>query len=293
MKRELMKVFWVNCAIIIGSTAFGAQAADLYSSSRKDTAGCASCNSSFGWPGFYFGINGGYGWGAGSNLTASSYQQDDAAAIVETVKLPVEGGFGGGQIGYNIQRDRIVFGIEADIQGADLAGDAHVEAVNSSWRDIGYVRTDAWAKTNLDWFGTVRARAGYTIANTLIFATGGFAFGGATNSLTQSFYSADPEPPVTLGDAKSSNATLTGYAIGGGIEAALSPSWSIKAEYLRIDLGSTSLATNRDITYPYGNYCVHDSCSDNGHASIDVSHVYDTFRIGLNRKIGQSYEPLK
>ena len=33
-------------------------------------------------------------------------------------KFSTEGGFGGGQLGFNVQRDRVVFGLEADIQGA-------------------------------------------------------------------------------------------------------------------------------------------------------------------------------
>src|SRR5271168_4447764 len=57
------------------------------------------------WEGAYIGVNGGYGW-SDSNFTEP------------------EGGFGGGQIGYNWQRDRFVFGVEGDFQGADISGTA-------------------------------------------------------------------------------------------------------------------------------------------------------------------------
>jgi outer membrane immunogenic protein len=302
MKRGFMKTLWVSLVVTSGAIASTAQAADLYSSPNLGGARRAPCDACSAWPGFYMGINGGYGWGEISNLTAWSYQQDDIAINEQTTKLPVSGGFGGGQIGYNIQRDHLVFGIEADFQGADLKGDAHVQAVNTApYRDIGFVRTDAWAGTNLDWFGTVRGRLGYTISNTLIFATGGFAYGGATDSLRQSVSSSDIPPypaPATDSAAPTKNGTLTGYAVGGGFETALTPSWSIKAEYLHIDLGTTSLeAASGDMTYTHqsSEYCTYDqgTCVDRGNSSIKMNHTYDTVRVGLNYKPGRTYEPLK
>ena len=79
------------------------------------------------WQGAYIGINGGYGW-SNSNFTEP------------------EGGFGGGQIGYNWQRDRFVFGVEGDFQGGDIGG----------------IKTTAFdnASSDINWFSTVRGRVG-------------------------------------------------------------------------------------------------------------------------------------
>ncbi len=36
----------------------------------------------------------------------------------------------------------------------------------------------------LDWFGTVRARVGYTVGAALLYGTGGLAIGGVQDKLT-------------------------------------------------------------------------------------------------------------
>ncbi len=84
------------------------------------------------WSGLYFGANGGYGWA------------DNDSSI--------NGGFGGGQIGYNFQRGKIVFGAETDIRAPVLRGAA---------------------SATLDYFGTVRGRVGYAFDRTLVYGTGG------------------------------------------------------------------------------------------------------------------------
>ncbi len=287
MKCGLRKVLRVSPAAAAVFVALSAQAADLYgpSMSMKDVYPYGAA----GWAGLYLGVNGGYGWGSSSDLNASAFQYGDPYAVATAAKLKADGGLGGGQIGYNWQWGTLVAGIEADIQGSNIGGSASANAVNY----YSFVYTDAWAQTNLDWFGTLRGRLGMSAGSWLVYGTGGLAFGGVRDSLGQSLLSNDTTPYSTLKtDAASRNATLTGYAAGGGIEKKLTPSWSVKAEYLRIDLGSTTLSANRDIAYSYNQYCL-TTCTDNGNSSVKINHVYDTVRFGLNYKIGQSYEPLK
>ena len=54
------------------------------------------------------------------------------------------------------------------------------------------------------------------------YITGGVAFGDINNSV----------------GAASSRTTKSGYALGGGIEAALTGPWTAKVEYLYVDLGN-------------------------------------------------------
>ena len=94
-------------ASVIALTA-AANAADL---SQAPSAVSYKDAPSYGvnWSGLYVGVNGGYGW--------------DASKIGSRWGLWVsspEGGFGGGQIGYNVQQGNIVFGVEADFQAADI-----------------------------------------------------------------------------------------------------------------------------------------------------------------------------
>ncbi len=196
------------------------------------------------WNGAYVGINGGYAWGGNSDVTA----------YVDPSFAPT-GWFGGGQIGYNWQgrlHPNLVLGIEADIEGADINGS-------------GTVTGAATASTSLDWFGTLRGRAGYAVGNALLYGTGGFAYGGVQDKLTVS------------GTPVQHDATATGYAAGGGLEYAFNPAWSAKAEYQYINLGKDSLAlTSGGVV---------------GSASFD--HEYNTVRLGLNDHILPGYEPLK
>ena len=129
--------------------AASANAADIYrpeAGGYKDGPAYVPVNT---WTGFYIGANGGYGWNA-------NHHSDDL--------LDPAGGFGGGQIGYNWQGGfgfgpHLVLGIEADIQGADISDSV------------------AGVKSQVNWFGTVRGRIGYAFDRTLIYGTGGFAYG--------------------------------------------------------------------------------------------------------------------
>jgi outer membrane immunogenic protein len=150
------------------------------------------------WEGAYVGVNGGYGW---SN---SNFNEPDGA-------------FGGGQIGYNWQRGRIVFGLEGDIQASDINASSAVP--------FGTSRTD------IDWFSTVRGRLGFASGPWLFYGTGGVAFADVNNRV-------DVAPNLTLHNSD----TQVGYAVGGGVEWAFAKNWSAKAEYLYLGLGDDTLS---------------------------------------------------
>ncbi len=84
------------------------------------------------------------------------------------------------------------------------------------------------SKSELDWFGTVRGRIGYAFDTSLVYFTGGFAYGGLDNQIDIDHleywrYQND--------------GTATGYVLGGGYEYKFSLAWSVKAEYQYINLG--------------------------------------------------------
>lgn len=210
--------------------ALSANATDMYRGSLKDAPPPPVYVAAPTWSGFYIGVNGGYGWTANDG------------------PLVPEGGFGGGQIGYNWQGlfgySPWVIGIEADLQGAgisDSASDGIVSVENS-----------------LNWFGTVRGRIGYAAGPALIYATGGFAYGEvqAKGSL--------------LGLAFDVSETQTGYVVGGGVEYKVNPAWSVKAEYQYINLDASDLNGAGPL---------------NGSIFSDRSEV-NTFRVGLNYAVG-------
>jgi outer membrane immunogenic protein len=190
------------------------------------------------WTGFYVGANIGYGWA----------RDDDSFSNFQP-----EGIFGGGQIGFNVQRGNFVFGIEADLQASDI---------NDKARFVTGAGDVVTLKSEFDWFGTVRGRIGYAMDRTLIYFTGGFAFGGVDNS-------------VTINGVKfGKDSTETGYVLGGGIEHKFGPSWSLKGEYQFISL---------------------DASNDNvplGFRDKDQSDIH-TVRLGINYHFNRDIEPLK
>lgn len=74
------------------------------------------------WTGFYVGLNAGYAWGnsdptlAGNPLVSPFFF---SALTGSPPNLRPAGFIGGGQIGYNWQHDRWVFGAEVDFSGLD------------------------------------------------------------------------------------------------------------------------------------------------------------------------------
>jgi opacity protein-like surface antigen len=65
----------------------------------------------------------------------------------------------------------------------------------------------------------------------LLYATGGFAYGGARSDTTI-VQSIDDPPLSTLMTSGSFSKTRVGYAVGAGGEWMLSSNWSAKPEYL-------------------------------------------------------------
>jgi outer membrane immunogenic protein len=130
-----------------------------------------------------------------------------------------DGWFAGGTLGYNLQRGQWVVGVEADLSWADLRG--KTEEANCM-----LVLGDC--RTTIDWFGTLRARAGILINPTaLVYATGGFAWAGIEH---RDF------------NGNRSDTKKSGWTIGGGVEAAIGGNWTAKAEYLYLDFGQTPAA---------------------------------------------------
>jgi outer membrane immunogenic protein len=209
-----------------------ATAADMYrppEASYKDAPAYVGVN----WSGLYLGVNGGYGWNANHDNNW----------------LDPEGGFGGGQIGFNVQRGNIVLGAEADLQGADISDRAGGQG--------------EWGRAQMDWFGTLRARAGLTFDRALIYATGGLAFGNVTKNLCYP-------------SCESRSETQTGWVAGGGLEYKVARDWSVKGEYQYLDLDASSLNGPGPLAWGGG-----------------TRTQVNTARLGLNYFVGGGYEPLK
>ncbi len=75
-----------------------------------------------------------------------------------------------------------------------------------------------------------------TFSNFLFYTTGGLAV--TTLNVANSF--SDINTPAHGVGSSSRSVVRAGWVIGGGIEAALSAKWTLKAEYLYADFGSAA-----------------------------------------------------
>jgi outer membrane immunogenic protein len=222
-----MKKLALTVAILSIST-LGATAADL-APQPYYTKAPAPVPAAYNWSGGYVGIEGGYGWGH-SDQTDSGIP----AAVVPPVPPPVvvsilgdghyslNGGLVGGTAGYNWQTGPIVFGLEGDYSWSDIQGSSNVCGPTTA--------TPHPCGTELDSLGTFRGRIGYAMGatgNWLLYATGGLAVGDVHGS--------DALTPASGGEFRA------GWTVGAGVEVAVAPNWTVKAEYLHVDLGSAQL----------------------------------------------------
>jgi len=163
----------------------------------------------FSWTGFYIGTNVGFG---GDKFNYDLYA---LTVPVASASVTSSGWFLGGQLGYNYQfANNVVAGLETDIQWADISGTVSVGPYS--------------AGSSVDYFGTIRARVGYAFDRFLPYLTGGAAYGRTSTD-------------ASVGVAAVSRAnTSWGWTIGGGGEYALTNNWTVKTEYLYVDLGSAN-----------------------------------------------------
>lgn len=224
-----MKKILLSSVALLGLSA-GAFAADL--PSRRAPAPAFIAAPVFTWTGFYAGVNLGYGWGNSDNDTivvpAGTPGFGPAGATAVFSDSNNDGVLGGAQIGYNFQTGMFVFGVEADIQAADMGGNNNgVAVVTAGAAPAGFVF--ARQGSSLDWFGTVRARAGVAFDRTLVYATGGFAFGGGDSDNCGGVFAGGV---VGCGD----DDTRTGWTIGGGVEYAFTNNLTLGVEGLYVNL---------------------------------------------------------
>jgi outer membrane immunogenic protein len=192
----------------------------------------------YNWTGFYVGLNAGGVFSRSSfDMTASNFFGGSAPLIGAdgTTRLNRTGFTGGGQAGYNWQSGAFVFGLEADINYTDVRASASVTRGAAPGLPLGYT---VFESAKSDWLFTLRPRAGVTSGNALFYVTGGLAV--ADYKFTQGNFFPDCPCGVTSTLSK----TKAGWTVGAGIEYAIDSAWSVKGEYLYVDLGSESFADN-------------------------------------------------
>ncbi len=167
----------------------------------------------FTWTGFYLGGNAGIDFGR--------FSEDGGTYFGNGF-----GGLYGITGGYNYQSGPLVAGVEADLDFGGVSG-------------TGSPYTSVWSSGNVTGEGSLRGRFGYALDRALIYVTGGYTGAILKGSVTD--FAGSPSIYA------SQSAYLNGFALGGGLEFAVSNHISLKAEYLFNDYGSASyFAGTRD-----------------------------------------------
>jgi opacity protein-like surface antigen len=177
--------------------------------------------AAYNWNGFYIGAYLGADWGH-----MNWRFLDDGA----TVDLHFAGLLGGGEIGYNYQVGKWVFGVEGDVGGTHIRGAQ--TCPNGFFYDC---------EMNYNWVSTATARIGYAYWDRLLpYVKGGLVIG---QDRAQSVCDTNSRPTISTvtlvgcpsqGDPK----TLAGWTLGGGYEFGLTQNVSVKSEIMYVDLGS-------------------------------------------------------
>jgi outer membrane immunogenic protein len=180
------------------------------------------------WTGFYIGADLGGVWAQGTATTSLPPAM---------LKLNGDSIMGGGFVGYNRQYGNFVIGLEGDVQG--LGVDAR-----SATLTLQRVQQSLLASIN--------GRLGYAFDRFLVYAIGGVAFSDTKFTSWGTSYSHEN----------------VGYDIGGGLEYAFTPNWTVRAEYRYYDFGKTT----RNVVITLFN--------------IGFQKTDNTFRVGLAYKFG-------
>lgn len=193
-------------------------------------------------------------------------------------------------LGYRVQLGAFVVGAETDFSykransSASQTTVVPITAINSFNDPSYYQRTDNFSGSlNQGWDGSVRARVGVLVTPwTLLYGTGGMAFGKVSGSLAYSgtIYSCDDSGAnctTPVGNAVSSvsfSETRVGYTVGGGVEYQFYGPWSARLEYRYADLGSFSKS--------FGVVTNCATCANQSPgATIDLHPTFHTVRVGL------------
>lgn len=236
----------------------------------------------FTWTGFYVGLNAGGGWASRSNNNNLGFPFFGAVPFGgSSIPFATSGnggnqsGFiGGVQAGYNYQfgiGSGFVLGAETDIDWANINRNKNSGPLFGSFTLPQFPGTlftpsniATTSRNNNQYIGTVRLRAGYAWDRILVYATGGLAYGGVNNqnnvgsALTATTLSCAvcvvpgtggatnvtgvPVNTVFATQGGRSSSTKTGWTIGGGVEYAFTPNWTVKGEYLYENFGHSNSA---------------------------------------------------
>jgi opacity protein-like surface antigen len=174
--------------------------------------------SEYNWAGVYVGGQLGATWGS------ARWALDGEG----TIKPRVAGLLGGGEVGFNHQVGRWVFGIQGDLNWSNAQGAR--PCPNGFFYSC---------ESELDFLATTTARIGYAYWDRLlVYAKGGLAIARERDRYACYTGSQTTVVPLIGCPSQSDTNTKTGWTVGWGTEFGLTRTMSIKSETSYVDLGT-------------------------------------------------------
>jgi outer membrane immunogenic protein len=206
------------------------------------------------WTGFYIGVNGGYGWAQG---TTDTYF---LGGILHGSGKP-SGGVAGGQMGFNWQAGRFVFGAEIDGQWSGQ---------RASFASTCNTGCSAVQEINLKTFATGRGRFGLAFDWLMPYVTAGAAMVNVSDAFLVT-------SGGLTGRVEGLSGTSLGWTAGAGVDIALTSNLSARLEYLylRVDDHSATAPVPNPLSTLFS-----------GGVSESGSFQDGIVRVGLNYRFG-------
>ncbi len=131
--------------------------------------------------------------------------------------------------GHNWQSGSFIYGIETDLSGTALKTDFNTVIPT-------FPPTPINTNANIEWYGTVRGRFGWSAGQWLFYGTGGLAYGSVSLNSTMTV-------PFVGVNAVQINDSRIGWVGGGGIAFKSSPHVIFSLNYQYVDLGRISFSS--------------------------------------------------
>lgn len=271
-------------AVMLGVVLFAltppvsARAADLGAHTGASAKDPIYAAASHDWSGPYLGVHAGFGSAEVSSRDGGTHIKNPPfgafscgpALTGNYCNVPFEldagGALGGVQLGYNAQSGGFLIGVEGELGWLDIS-ETETLIRPSHDRDV--------LSADYGWYGAFTLRAGLIHERALFYVKGGLGFARIeTEAADLDVNKASGQFEIFPGSLTRDSGVETGWALGGGIEYALSEDLSVKAEYLYMDFGSS-----RSVS-PQGDIYEHE-------------HALHTAKLGLNVSLSEQPVPLK
>lgn len=226
----------------------------------------------FSWTGCYLGGHVGGGRGSKDMTDPVALVQDTLSgtpvtAGIATVTTNPTGAVIGGEIGCDYQfAGNAVIGIEGTASGTTMRGSSFVGLPAAT--AAGFPGEFALVQANNDFLASVTGRIGYAFDTVLLYGRGGFAVAGDKYDVSGGDFAG-------LGPFHFQGAdNRYGWVVGGGVDWAFTPHWSMNVEYDFYHFGSGGILMTDQFSSLTG--------------VVDVKQTVQVIKVGFNFHIWAS-----